>query len=172
MQKRWYAIHVLTSREEKVKQAIEKLVKAKELDDKIGRIVIPTERERHSRGSHSERKLFPGYILVEMVLDEETWHFIRRIPGVTGFVGSQDKPVPLRDQEVETILKMVGEEIPRRPSIWHKGERVRIRSGPFEGLEGVIEKVNPQKRTLVVMLPIMGRETSVEVEFSRVEKVE
>lgn len=173
MQKRWYVVHVLTSHEEKVKRAIERLVEAKELHEKIGRVVIPVEREKHSYDKHQvERKLFPGYILVEMVADEETLYFIRRIPGVTGFVGSQTKPVSLRDHEVESILKISGEKPPKRVSIWHKGERVRVRSGPFEGAEGVIEEVNLQKQALTVMLMLFGREIPVEVDFSRVERIE
>ncbi|MCS7252512.1 MAG: transcription termination/antitermination protein NusG [Armatimonadota bacterium] len=174
MQKKWYVIHVLTSYEERVKRAIEKLVEARELHDKIGRVVIPVERERRFHGGvrQVERKLFPGYILVEMVADDDTLYFIRRIPGVTGFAGSQTKPVPLRDQEVETILKISGEEMPRRKSIWHRGEKVRVHSGPFEGAEGVIEEVHQQKQTLTVMLSLFGRETPVELDFSQVEKVE
>lgn len=174
MQKRWYVIHVLTSHEERVKRAIEKLVEARKLHDKIGRVVIPVEREKRSYAGarQVERKLFPGYILVEMVADDETLYFIRRTPGVTGFAGSQTKPVPLRDQEVETILRVAGEELPRRKSIWHKGERVRVHSGPFEGAEGIIEEVNQQKQTLTVMISLFGRETPVELDFSQVEKVE
>lgn len=157
-----------------MKRAIEKLVEARELYEKIGRVIIPVEREKRSYGGarQVERKLFPGYILVEMVADDDTLYFIRRIPGVTGFAGSQTKPTPLRDQEVETILKIAGEEVPRRKSIWHKGEKVRVHSGPFEGAEGIIEEVNQQKQTLTVMLSLFGRDTPVELDFSQVEKVE
>lgn len=176
MQKKWYAVHVLTSREDRVKRTLERRIEAAHMEDKIGRIVVPKERERRYRSGsgtrYVEHRLFPGYILIEMVLDDETWHFIRSTPGVTGFVGSQERPVPLRDHEVETILKMTGEETPKRPSIWHKGEMVRVRSGPFAEATGRIEEVNPQKQTLVVMLSVFGRETPVELDFSQVEKIQ
>jgi len=171
----------MTGQEEKVKQLLEKRAKFLGLEEKLGRIVIPRERDVQSRrGSPMERRIFPGYILVEMVLDEETWHLVRRVPGVTGFVGVQegksDKggvPLiqPLRDHEVEGILRMMGEEVSRHRPIWHKGEMVRIKSGPFVETMGRIEEVNSQRQTLIVMVNLLGRETPVEVDFSQVERV-
>lgn len=179
--KRWYAVHVMTGQEERVKQLLERRAKALGLDEKIGLIVIPKERDVQSRRSGSvEKRIFPGYILVEMVLDEETWYLVRQTPGVTGFVGIQegksDKsgvPLvqPLRDHEVEGILRMMGEEMARPRAIWHKGETVRIKSGPFVDTIGHIEEVNSQKQTLIVMVNLLGRETPVEVDFSQVERV-
>lgn len=180
IRKRWYAVHVMTGQEEKVKQLIERRAKVAGLEDKFGRIVIPRERDTQSRRGGVERHVFPGYILVEMVLDEETWHLVRRTPGVTGFVGTQEGrtdrsgvPViqPLRDQEVEAILRMMGEETVRLRAIWHKGETVRIKSGPFADTVGRIEEVNTQRQTLVVMVNLLGRETPVEVDFAQVERV-
>lgn len=179
--KRWYAVHVMTSQEEKVRQLLELRIKAMGLEEKIGRIVIPKERDPQARrGLSGERRIFPGYILVEMVLDEETWYLVRRTPGVTGFVGLHEGVTdksglplvqPLRDQEMETILRMVGEETVRPRPIWHKGETVRIKSGPFSDAIGRIEEVNTQRQTLVVMVNLLGRETPVEVDFTRIERV-
>jgi transcriptional antiterminator NusG len=180
-QKRWYAVHVMTGQEEKVKQLLERRAKALELGKKIGRIVIPKERNIQShRGGPIERRIFPGYILVEMVLDEETWNLVRRTPGVTGFVGVQEGktdrrgvPIvrPLSDHEIDHILRMIGEETPRPRPMWHKGETVRIKSGPFVDTVGRIEEVNSQRQTLIVMINLLGRETLVEVDFSQVERV-
>ncbi len=178
--KRWYAVHVMTGQEEKVKQLLERRAKAFGLGEKIGRIVIPKEREMPSHRGAGERRIFPGYILIELVLDEETWHLVRRTPGVTGFVGVQEGKTeksgmpliqPLRDQEVEGILRMIGEEVARPRPIWHKGEMVRIRMGPFADTVGRIEEVNSQRQTLVVMVNLLGRETPVEVDFAQVERV-
>ncbi len=180
MRKRWYAVHVMTGQEEKVKQLLERRAQAMGLEEKIGRIVIPKETDPSARRGTPERRIFPGYILVEMVLDEETWHLVRRTPGVTGFVGVQEVRAdrsglplvqPLRDHEVESILRMVGEETTRPRPIWHKGEMVRIKMGPFVDTIGRIEEVNSQRQTLVVMLNLLGRETPVEVDFSQVERV-
>jgi len=179
VRKRWYAVHVMTGQEEKVKQLLERRAKASGLQEKIGRIVIPKEREQQSRRGAPERRIFPGYILVEMVLDEETWYLVRRTPGVTGFVGIQEGKMdksgvpliqPLRDSEVESILRMMGEEITRPRPIWHKGEMVRIKSGPFVDTIGRIEEVNSQRQTLIVMVNLLGRETPVEVDFAQVER--
>lgn len=181
LRKRWYAVHVMTGQEEKVKQLLERRAKSMGLEDKIGRIVIPKERDFQSRRiGPTERRIFPGYILVEMVLDEETWHLVRRTPGVTGFVGVQEGKAdksgvpliqPLREQEIESILRMMGEEMVRSRPIWHKGEMVRIKSGPFVDTVGRIEEVNSQRQTLIVMVNLLGRETPVEVDFSQVERV-
>jgi|GEM_PF-133338 len=180
-QKRWYVVRVMTGQEEKVKQLLERRAKALGLEEKIGRVVIPKERDIQShRGGPIERRIFPGYILVEMVLDEETWHLVRRTPGVTGFVSVQEGKTdrsgvpliqPLRDHEVDRILRIMGEETPRPRPIWHKGETVRIKSGPFVDTVGRIEEVNSQRQTLIVMVNLLGRETLVEVGFSQVERV-
>lgn len=181
MRKRWYVIHTMTGQEDRVKQLLERRAKAFGLEEKIGRIVVPKERDLSTRrGGPAERRIFPGYILVEMVLDEETWHLVRRTPGVTGFVGTQEgqmdrSGVPLiqalRDHEVDNILRMIGEETLRPRAIWHKGEMVRIKSGPFVDTIGRIEEVNVQRQTLSVMVNLLGRETPVEVDFSQVERV-
>ncbi|MFA0765621.1 MAG: hypothetical protein BDTLLHRC_000574 [Candidatus Fervidibacter sp.] len=179
IRKRWYAVHVMTGQEEKVKQLLERRIKAAGLAEKFGRIVIPKEREPQARRGSGERRIFPGYILIEMVLDEETWHLVRRTPGVTGFIGMQagraeksglPNVQPLRDQEVESILRMMGEEPVRARPIWHKGETVRIKTGPFADTLGRVEEVNTQRQTLVVMVNLLGRETPVEVDFTNVER--
>lgn len=181
VRKRWYAVHVMTGQEEKVKQLLERRSQAMGLKEKLGRIVIPKERNTQSRrGLATERRIFPGYLLVEMVLDEETWHLVRRTPGVTGFVGTQEGKAdkggvpliqPLREQEVEGILRMMGEETTRPRPIWHKGEMVRIKTGPFVDTVGRIEEVHSQRQTMVVMVNLLGRETPVEVDFAQVERI-
>jgi transcription termination/antitermination protein NusG len=178
-QKRWYAVHVMTGQEEKVKQFLERRARELRLEEKISRVVILKERDYYWK-SPREKPVLPGYIIVEMVLDEETWNLVRRAPGVIDFVGVQEGKMdrrgvpivrPLSDHEIDRILRMIGEETPRPRPMWHKGETVRIKSGPFVDTVGRIEEVNSQRQTLIVMINLLGRETLVEVDFSQVERV-
>jgi transcriptional antiterminator NusG len=146
-QKRWYAVHVMTGQEEKVKQFLERRARELRLEEKISRVVILKERDYYWK-SPREKPVLPGYIIVEMVLDEETWNLVRRAPGVIDFVGVQEGktdrrgvPIvrPLSDHEIDHILRMIGEETPRPRPMWHKGETVRIKSGPFVDTVGRIE---------------------------------
>ena len=174
MEKKWYAAHVMTGQEDKVRRNIERRVSAMNLEEKIGRVVIPKERSRRYRSGrvqHVEHRLFPGYLLIEMVMEDDTWHFIQGTSGITGFVGSQSPPIPLQDNEVEALLKIVGEDTPTEASIWQKGESVRVRSGPFAEATGRIEEVNSQKQTLEVLISMFGRETPVELDFSQVDRL-
>lgn len=144
------------------------------LKDKIFRILIPTEQEFRTRaGKRQEvqRKVFPGYVLIEMVLDDATWYLVKSTTGVTGFVTSGNKPVPLQDQEIQDILERI-ESPDRRPKVrWSKDEVIRVTAGPFTDFTGKIEEVNAQKETLKVLISIFGRDTPVELEFTQVERL-
>jgi len=176
MSKHWYAVHTYAGQENKVQQNIERRAAAVGLDSRISRILVPTEEEQRMRGNKRvtvQKKVFPGYVLVEMEMDDETWHFIRQTVGVTGFVGqvtgTATKPPPLQDSEVRRLL---GEEAqPRRTTLFHKGERVNIIAGPFAGSEGTIEDIHVKSEKLTVMIPIFGRETRVDLDFAHVERI-
>jgi len=179
MTKQWYAVHTYAGQEEKIKQNIERRVKKLGLDTRISRVLVPTEEESKLRGNKKvtiKKKVFPGYVLVEMEMDDETWHFIRETVGVTGFVGqvtgTATKPPPLQPNEVENLLQAMGEAAPqRRTALFHKGERVNVVGGPFTGSEGRIEDINVKGEKLTVMIPIFGRETRVDLDFSHVERI-
>ena len=175
MEKHWYAVHTYSGHENKVKTNIERRAESMNLAEKISRIIVPTEPELRTRaGKRTEvqRKIFPGYVLIQMTLDDSTWHLIKSTTGVTGFVTSGNKPVPLQTKEVEGILQTVDgpKQAPRVK--WQVGEVVRVVSGPFAELTGKIEDVNIQKETLKVLISIFGRDTPVELEFAQVERFE
>jgi transcriptional antiterminator NusG len=173
MQKHWYAVHTYSGHENKVMTNILRQADARSLRNKIFDIKVPMESEVRTRdGKRQEvkRKVFPGYVLVEMILDEETWHLVRSTTGVTGFVSSGNKPVPLKDSEMQEILHS-GEEGQQKPRVmWEKTQVIRVVSGPFSGLVGKIEDVNADKEKLRVLISIFGRETPVELDFTQVEK--
>ncbi len=170
---KWYAVHTLTGQENKVQRSIERLAKVQGLANKIGRVLVPTEEEVKLSGGkkrHVKRKVFPGYVLVQADLDQETWHFIRNTSGVTGFVGNARRPVPLKDAEVQAILRRIGEG--GKPKVaFSQGETVRIIHGPFEQQAAKIEEVFPQREKLRVLVSVFGRETPVELDFAQVEKL-
>ncbi|MCM8792377.1 MAG: transcription termination/antitermination protein NusG [Candidatus Omnitrophica bacterium] len=174
--KKWYVIHVHTGTEQRVKSALETTIIQKGIKDYIGQIFIPTEQVSEIRGGKrkiSERKFFPGYILVEMELNEATYQAIRHTPGVTGFIGLGRNPTPLAEEEVERIFKRA-EETKAKPSpkvVFEKGEQVRISDGPFLNFSGTVEEVHPEKGKLKVSVSIFGRATPIELEFWQVEKV-
>ncbi|NOX20864.1 MAG: transcription termination/antitermination protein NusG [Nitrospirae bacterium] len=173
MSKNWYVVHTYSGFEEKVKATIEERVKKKGLEDKIGRILIPTEKVIELRGGkkrEANKKFYPGYIIVEMELNDETWHLVRSVPRVTGFVGGAN-PVPLPDEEVEVIIQQI-EKAPQQPpkAQYQKGEVVRITDGPFTNFNGVVDEVDLDHGRLKVMVSIFGRQTPVELNFYQVEK--
>jgi transcriptional antiterminator NusG len=174
--KRWYIVHAYSGKEVQVMNAIKEHIKLKNMEDKFGEITVPTEEVVEMRGGKkrkSERKFFPGYVLVEMIMDDETWHLIRHVPGVLGFIGgTSDKPTPLSDQEVDNILQRVqeGVEKPRPKVLFEPGEVVRIIDGPFADFDGVVEDVNYEKSRLRISVSIFGRSTPVELEFGQVQK--
>lgn len=173
-EKQWYAVHTYSGHENKVKTNIERRADSMNLKDKIFRILVPTETELRTRsGKRQEvqRKVFPGYVLIEMVLDEATWYLVKSTTGVTGFVSSGNKPVALQDREVQDILDAI-EAPDRKPKVkWSKDEVVRITSGPFTDFTGKIEEVHVQKEKLKVLISIFGRDTPVELDFSQVERL-
>jgi transcriptional antiterminator NusG len=173
-EKQWYAVHTYSGHENKVKTNIERRADSMNLKDKIFRILVPTEAELRTRGGKRQevqRKVFPGYVLIEMVLDETTWYLVKSTTGVTGFVSSGNKPVALQDKEIQDILDAI-EAPDRKPKVkWAKDEVVRITSGPFTDFTGKIEEVNVQKEKLKVLISIFGRDTPVELDFSQVERL-
>jgi|SRR5208283_1083416 len=173
MAKNWYVVHTYSGYEEKVKTSIEEKVRMKNLDEKIGRILIPTEKIVELKGKkkkESNRKFYPGYILVEMELDDDTWHLIKNAPRVTGFVGGA-RPVPLPEEEIEVILQQIEKgPAPQVKSQYENGENVRIIDGPFSNFVGYVDKVDLDHGRLRVMVSIFGRQTPVELAFSQVEK--
>ncbi len=173
MSKNWYVVHTYSGFEEKVKTSIEERVKKKGLEEKIGRILIPTEKVIELRGGkkrETNKKFYPGYIIVEMELNDETWHLVRSVPKVTGFVGGAN-PVPLPEEEIEVIIQQI-EKAPQQPpkAQFQKGEVVRITDGPFTNFNGVVDEVDLDHGRLKVMVSIFGRQTPVELNFYQVEK--
>jgi transcriptional antiterminator NusG len=172
--KAWYAVHTYSGHENKVKTNIERRAESLRLREKIGRILVPVEEEtrnRNGRRSTIKRKVFPGYVLIEMDLDDQTWYLVKNTIGVTGFVSSGSKPVPLQDQEVQNILDTLIEG--KRPSApqWQKGDVIRVSSGPFADFNGTIEEVNVDKQKVKVLISIFGRDTPVELDFNQIERV-
>lgn len=173
MERYWYVIHTYSGFEEKVKKSIEDKVKLRGLEERIGRILIPTEKVVELKGKkkkETDRKFYPGYILVEMELNDDTWHLIKNTLRVTGFIGGT-KPVPLPEEEVDVILKQMERgPVPQMKSKYDKGENVRITDGPFSNFVGFIDDVDMDHGRLRVMVSIFGRQTPVELSFSQIEK--
>lgn len=174
---KWYIIHTYSGFERKVKESIESRVRAyPELEHRIGRVLIPTESITEVRGGKkytSERMFYPGYVLVEMDMDDTVWHVVKGTPRVTGFVGTGQQPTPLSDEEVQQIVYRVADskEKPKLKVKFEKNESVRISEGPFASFTGVVDEVNEDRETLKVMVTIFGRSTPVELGFGQVEKV-
>ena len=175
-EKKWYILQVQSGKEKKVIEILQKRILDHGLGHKFGQIVVPTEEVVEMRGGQkrkSERKFFPGYVLAQMDLDDELWHFVRHVPWVLGFVGgTSDKPAPITDKQVNAILERVqeGVEKPRPKIVFQPGEVVRVIAGPFSDFDGVVEDVNYEKSRLRVSVLIFGRSTPVELEFSQVQK--
>lgn len=177
MAKKWYVIHTQTGYEDRVKGALEvRLATNSSIQEKVSQVLIPTEKVsevKDGKKKISQRKFFPGYILVEMDLTDDTWYLVKNTPGVTGFIGSGNKPLPLQENEVKTILKQAEEKqekaIPK--VIFEVGEAVKVKEGPFTNFNGTIEEVHPEKGKLKVMVSIFGRSTPVELEYWQVEKL-
>jgi transcriptional antiterminator NusG len=172
----WYVVHTYAGFENKVRASLLETVTKLSLQDKIGQVLVPTEEVLSLKGGKkrkSQRKFFPGYILVEMDLDDNTWHVVKDTPKVTGFVGGSTNPTPLSDEEVKHILKQAeeGAVAPTQPKVaYQKGDRVRVIDGPFSSFIGTVEDVNPSHGRLTVMVSIFGRSTPVELEFLQVER--
>jgi transcriptional antiterminator NusG len=170
----WYVIHSYSGYENKVKKNLEHRIESLGMQDKIFEVVVPTEEEIELKDGQRrtvERRIFPGYILVDMVMDEDSWYVVRNTPGVTGFVGSIRKPTPLRGRDVDKILKRMRAETPRVKVTFMHGQKVRICDGPFEDFVGAVDEIYPDKGKLRILVSFFGRETPVELDFLQVEKI-
>ncbi len=176
MAKRWYVVHAYSGFEKHVKRSLLDRVALAEMEDQFGEILVPTEEVVEMRGGQkrkSERKFFPGYVLVQMEMNDASWHLVKDCPKVMGFIGgTADKPAPISDREAAAILQRVedGVEKPRPKTLFEPGEVVRVTDGPFADFNGVVEEVNYDKSRLQVAVLIFGRSTPVELEFGQVEK--
>jgi transcriptional antiterminator NusG len=185
MSQRWYVVHAYSGFEHQVKRALDERIKREGMEEKFGEVLVPTEEVIEMRGGQkrrSERKFFPGYVLVQIEtntegkgprIDDESWHLVKETPKVMGFIGgTADRPLPIRDTEAEAILSRVreGVEKPRPKVLFEPGEMVRVTEGPFNDFNGVVEEVNYEKSRLRVAVLIFGRSTPVELEFGQVEK--
>lgn len=176
MAMRWYVVHAYSGFENQVKRSLQERAERAGMSHKFGQVLVPMEEVvemRDGQKRKSERKFFPGYVLVQMEMDDETWHLVRDVPKVMGFIGgTSDRPAPISDKEAEAILQRVqeGVEKPRPKVLFEPGEVVRVIEGPFNDFNGVVEEVNYEKNRLRVAVLIFGRSTPVELEFSQVEK--
>lgn len=174
MEKQWYVIHTYSGYENKVKANLEKRIESMGMEDKIFRIVVPVEDEvefKDGKKRINKRKVFPGYVLVEMIMSDDSWYVVRNTPGVTGFVGSGSKPIPLQPAEVRSILRRMGMEEARPKVTYEVGQSVRVIHGPFLGFIGGIQEVMADKGKLRVLVSMFGRETPVELDFGQVEEL-
>jgi transcriptional antiterminator NusG len=174
--KQWFVVHTYSGFENKVASAIESRAKIFNLQDLFGRVIVPTEKVREIRKSkkiETEQKFFPGYLLVEMELTDDTWHLVRSTPKVTGFVGSASRPVPLEQDQVDEILRQMeaGAEKPKPKSVFQRGDKVRVVDGPFVNFQGTVDDINPERGRMKVVVPVFGRPTPVELEYYQVERL-
>ncbi|MBB6523891.1 transcription termination/antitermination protein NusG [Pseudoteredinibacter isoporae] len=176
MAKRWYVVHAYSGYEKKVANALKERVELHSMQDQFGDILVPTEEVVEMRGGQkrkSERKFFPGYVLVQMELTDDSWHLVKDTPRVMGFIGGKaDRPAPITEKEAEAILQRVDDSVdkPKPKTVFEPGEMVRVIDGPFNDFNGVVEEVNYEKNRLQVAVLIFGRSTPVELEFGQVEK--
>lgn len=177
MEKNWYVVHTYSGYENKVKTNLEKRVETMGMQDKIFRVIVPEEEEtdiKNGKKKIVKRKVFPGYVLVELIMTDDSWYVVRNTPGVTGFVGSTgsgSKPTPLLPEEINTILKSLGVEEKRIDVDFEIGENVRVIEGPFANYTGSIEEIDKDKSKLKVLVNMFGRDTPVELEFTQIEKI-
>jgi transcriptional antiterminator NusG len=173
---KWYVVHAYSGFENQVKRSLQERIRRGGLENQFGEILVPTEEVvemREGQKRKSDRKFFPGYVLVQMELNEETWHLVREVPKVMGFIGgTSDRPAPITDKEAAAILNRIqeGAEKPRPKVLFEVGEMVRVREGPFTDFNGSVEEVNYEKNRLRVAVSIFGRSTPVDLDFSQVEK--
>ncbi len=173
VERRWYVVQTFTGQEDKAKQALEFTVESEGLKDRVFQVLVPLEETVEIKGGkrvEKVRKMFPGYVFLDMVLDEETWYLIRQTAGVARFIGSKVRPTPVSDKEMQRVLKQLGKE-ERLEVTFEKGEGVRVISGPFRGYTGTVDEVNAEKGKLKVLINIFGRDTPVEVNFEHAQKI-
>ena len=175
MSKQWYVVHTYSGYENKVKANLERRIESMNMEDKIFRILVPMEDEieiKNGKKKVSKKKVFPGYVLVEMIMTDDSWYVVRNTPGVTGFVGTGSKPIPLNEEEAKAIIKQMGMEEPKTKMNISLGENVKVTEGPFESFVGVIEEIYPDKGKVKVMVSMFGRETPIELDFTQIEKLD
>jgi len=173
-ERRWYVVHTYSGYENKVKTNLEHRIESMAMKDKIFQIVVPTEEEVELKDGHkvtTRRKIFPGYVLVEMIMGEEPWYVVRNTPGVTGFVGTGNKPIPLQEHEVKTIIKQMKVETPKIKVGFNVGQSVKIIDGPFAEFMGVVDEINAERGKVKVLVSFFGRETPVELDFSQIARL-
>lgn len=173
-QRQWYVVHCYSGYENKVKRNLEQRISSMGMEDLIFQVVVPTEEEievREGKRRKYQRRVFPGYILVEMIMTDDSWYVVRNTPGVTGFVGMGTKPTPLREEEVQRIMKRMEAEAPKVKVTFKPGQKVRIIQGPFADFIGSVDDINMEKGKVRVLVSFFGRETPVELDFLQVEKV-
>ena len=173
-QKQWFAVHTYSGYEERVERNLKQRIKFMDAEGEISEVVIPTEDEIEVRNGQRHtvtKKILPGYVLVQMKMSDQSWNIVRNTPGVTGFVSSENKPVPLQEEEVSRILKQMEAEAPKVKVGFRKGQSVRVTDGPFIDFMGVVDDINPDRGKVKVMLFLFGRETPVELDFLQVEKL-
>ncbi len=171
--RRWYVVHCYSGYENKVRHAIEQRIETMGMQDRIFDVVVPTEEQieiKEGKRRNVERRVFPGYILVEMIMDEDSWYVVRNTPGVTGFVGMGNRPTPLRDEEIAQIMKRMEAEAPVVKVTFKPGQKVRIIDGPFNDIVGIVSEIDMERSKVRVMVSFFGRETPVELDFLQVEK--
>lgn len=172
--KYWYVVHTYSGYEERVRKNLEQRIKLMDTAEEIGQVVVPTEEEVELRSGQKRtvtKKILPGYVLIKMKMSDNSWNIVRNTPGVTGFVGSGSKPVPLREEEVGQILKQMAAEAPKIRVGFKPGQSIRVTDGPFTDFVGVVDEISPGKGKVKVLLSLFGRETPVELDFLQVEKL-
>ncbi len=173
-QKQWYVVHTYSGYEDRVKKNLEQRIKSMDSESELSQVVVPIEEEievRSGRRQTVTKKILPGYVLVQMKMSDQSWNIVRNTPGVTGFVGSGSKPVPLREDEVSKILKQMASETPKVKVSLRKGQSVRVTDGPFIDFVGIVDEVSPDKGKVKVLLSLFGHETPVELDILQVEKL-
>lgn len=173
-ERRWYVIHTYSGYENKVKQNLEHRIESMEMDDQIFRVIVPTEEEieiKNGQRRTVNKKIYPGYVLVQMHLTDDSWYVVRNTPGVTSFVGHGNKPTPLEDDEVKTILKQMEGEAPKVRVSYQKGQAVKIIDGPFTDFEGVVDAIDHERGRVRVLVSFFGREAPVELDFLQVTRL-
>lgn len=172
--KEWFVVHTYSGHENKVKANLERRIESTGMQDMIFRVLVPTEEKielKQGKKKVVNRKIFPGYVLVEMYMTEQTWYIVRNTPGVTGFISSGTKPLPLPDDEIKEILKEMGIKEARPEIHFQKGQSVKVIDGPFEEFIGIIQEIYPDRGKIKVLVSMFGRETPLELDFDQVEEV-
>lgn len=172
--KQWFVVHTYSGYEERVKKNLEQRIKFIDSGEQIFKVIIPTEDEIEVKNGQRRtvvKKILPGYLIIQMNMNDQSWSMVRNTPGVTGFVGSGSKPTPLREEEVDRILKQMAAEAPKVKVGFRKGQGVRVADGPFIDFVGVVDDINSERGKIKVLLSLFGRETPVELDFLQVEKL-